>query len=328
METLKNYLDNMFLSIPKSPEVEKAKEELLQMMEDKYYELKSEGKSENEAIGIVITEFGNIEELKEGLGLSDIDSSFSEKNKKEDNRLVTVNEAMDYINSIKKYSINYAIAVMLCIYSPIILICASGLSEIKKFRMNDNSAGFIGIISLLCFIIIAVAIFIYTGSKMDKYEFLKKEVFYIEIGTERFLREQQESVKLILSIKNIIGVALCIISVMPLLFVGFFYENSDILNIFSISLLLFIVGVSMIFFIPSNMLQEGYQVLLQEGDYKKNKKGALTNVVSTVYWCIAVVIYLSWSFATKDWHFTWIVWPIAGVLYGAVEVILNQFERE
>ena len=31
------------------------------MMEDKYTELKNEGKSENEAVGTVIAEFGNLD---------------------------------------------------------------------------------------------------------------------------------------------------------------------------------------------------------------------------------------------------------------------------
>ena len=42
---------------------------MLRTMEDKYEELKMEGKSENEAIGIVISEFGNIDELIDELGL-------------------------------------------------------------------------------------------------------------------------------------------------------------------------------------------------------------------------------------------------------------------
>ena len=63
METIKNYLENMFSHLPNTPEVQKAKYELYQMMEDKYNELISEGKSDNEAIGIVISEFGNLDEL-------------------------------------------------------------------------------------------------------------------------------------------------------------------------------------------------------------------------------------------------------------------------
>jgi len=63
METIKNYLDSMFSSLPDTEEVRRAKEEILQMMEDKYNELKSSGSTENEAICIVIKEFGNLEEL-------------------------------------------------------------------------------------------------------------------------------------------------------------------------------------------------------------------------------------------------------------------------
>ena len=54
METIKNYLENMFSHLPNTPEVQKAKYELYQMMEDKYNELISEGKSDNEAIGIAL----------------------------------------------------------------------------------------------------------------------------------------------------------------------------------------------------------------------------------------------------------------------------------
>lgn len=69
METIRNYLETMFSNLPNTPEVLRAKKELWQMMEDKYNHLKSEGKSENEAIGIVIAEFGNLDEIAEDLGI-------------------------------------------------------------------------------------------------------------------------------------------------------------------------------------------------------------------------------------------------------------------
>ena len=70
METIRNYLENMFRGLPDTPEVRRAKEELWQMMEDKYTELKDEGISENEAVGTVITEFGNLDEISETLGIA------------------------------------------------------------------------------------------------------------------------------------------------------------------------------------------------------------------------------------------------------------------
>ena len=65
METIRNYLESMFADLPNTAAVLKAKQELYSMMEDKYTELREEGKAENEAIGIVISEFGNLDELAE-----------------------------------------------------------------------------------------------------------------------------------------------------------------------------------------------------------------------------------------------------------------------
>ena len=39
MDTIKTYLENMFAGLPGTPDVMKAKNELFQMMEDKYNEL-------------------------------------------------------------------------------------------------------------------------------------------------------------------------------------------------------------------------------------------------------------------------------------------------
>ena len=69
METIRNYLNTMFAGLPDTPEVRKAFEELSAMMEDKYSELIEEGRSENEAVGTVISEFGNLEELAQTLGI-------------------------------------------------------------------------------------------------------------------------------------------------------------------------------------------------------------------------------------------------------------------
>ena len=45
MEAIKNYLDSMFANLPNTAEVRRAKDELWQMMEDKYGELMAEGKT-------------------------------------------------------------------------------------------------------------------------------------------------------------------------------------------------------------------------------------------------------------------------------------------
>ena len=69
MNTIKNYLESMFAQLPNTPEVWKAKDELWQMMEDRYTDLIADGKTENEAVGAVIAEFGDLDELAETLGI-------------------------------------------------------------------------------------------------------------------------------------------------------------------------------------------------------------------------------------------------------------------
>lgn len=85
MDAINDYLDNIFSSLPDTPEVRKARVELLQMMEDKYTELVSEGMSTNEAVGMVISEFGNMSELSDILGLdntmfNNINNIYEQKN--------------------------------------------------------------------------------------------------------------------------------------------------------------------------------------------------------------------------------------------------------
>lgn len=84
METIRNYLKAMFAGLPDTPEVRKAYEELAAMMEDKYTELIDEGKSENEAVGTVISEFGNRDELAQSLGIEEYMSSKASSEQSQD----------------------------------------------------------------------------------------------------------------------------------------------------------------------------------------------------------------------------------------------------
>lgn len=319
METIRNYLDSMFSSLPDTMEVRKAKDELYQMMEDKYFELKSEGKSENEAIGIVITEFGNLDEIKEELGIYYKEEASADAEEK----YVSMNQAREYINMVKKYSNFIAIATMLCIFSPINLIFLGGLTEISSF--SENVAGFAGLMILFAFIIVAVILFIYSGRQMEEYEYLKKEVFRLDNSTEVYIREERKKNRSNFSIKIIVGVVLCIFSVVPLLCSAFFFN--DFACICSVCILLIFVGIGVFFFITAGMVEDSYKILLQEGDYKKSNKSKGMETIATVYWCIVTAIYLGWSFWTMQWSITWIIWPVAGVLYGAIAAIYGAVRK-
>ena len=113
METIRNYLETMFLKLPNTPEVYKAKNELWQMMEDKYTELKEEGKSENEAVGIVISEFGNLDELANDLGIS----QFVESQPMPQGKTLSLDQAKSYLADAGKSAYRTSLGVMLCVLS-------------------------------------------------------------------------------------------------------------------------------------------------------------------------------------------------------------------
>ncbi|MFV0425196.1 MAG: permease prefix domain 1-containing protein [Bacilli bacterium] len=67
IDLIKNYLDNIFSNLPETKEVLDAKQDLFLNMEEKFIELKNEGKSDSDAFAIVISEFGNVEEILEDI---------------------------------------------------------------------------------------------------------------------------------------------------------------------------------------------------------------------------------------------------------------------
>ena len=84
-------------------------------------------------------------------------------------------------------------------------------------------------------------------------------------------------------------------------------------------LILCAAGVKLI--VLTCIRQGGFDRLLEEGDYTRLNKKA--GKYDGVYWAIATAVYLIWSFTTMRWEYTWIVWPVAGVLFAAYREVMK-----
>ena len=335
MEILKNYIENMFMNLPKTEEVLRAKQELLNMMEDKYNELKSEGKTENEAVGTVISEFGNLEELAEELGIagwvntSSTFSGFEKKNnttaKKTSNVCrISYEQCRDYVSLMKKSANKIALGVALCICSPILLIVMGGMHE-SGFPVSEGAAAAVGLTVLLCMVAAAVVMFITEGMKMSATEHYKKEILELEESTQNCLREERKNRMSVITTKIAVGVAMCILAVVPVVVMGGFYEENEALVCGAVGLLLFVVAAAVVLFIQAGMEDGAYKVLLQEEDYtvQRKKADSLVDKISAVYWPLVAGIYFLWSFISWNWAFTWIIWPVAGILFAVIAGICS-----
>ena len=160
--------------------------------------------------------------------------------------------------------------------------------------------------------------------QLEKYEYLEKEVFSLQYGVEGIVRKKKEEFESTHRICVAVGVTLCIISAIPLLIAAF--QASELILVYCVDLLLIIVSAAVYLFVWSGMISGSYQKLLQEGDYTEEKKEREKKIspVAGIYWCIITAIYLWFSLSTMDWERTWIIWPVAGVLFGAICGIINM----
>ncbi len=354
METIKVYLDNMFLSIPDSEQVRRVKSELYDMMEDKYRELRNEGKPENEAVGIVISEFGNLEELKEELGLNrqEEDQTYFDakeekreekeqknpekqeegskgngknKNKKKGakkkfrdqdikEREVSFDEVEDYLQAMAAASNGIGIGVMLCVWSP---------AAIVAFAEQESWGVALGLALLFILVAAGVGLFILAGSKLEMFQYLKKEILRIDPGIEQFIREEQEAFHQSFVLQIAAGVILCVISPVQVV-VCSVLELSDTLILCSVGMLLILVGAGSFLLVRAGMRQDAYHVLLQEESYLKEKKTGFLKIFDSVYWLLVSIIYLNWSFSSGSWGVSWMIWLIAGVAYRPLVNMLKE----
>ena len=69
MDIIMSYIDSMFAGVPVTDETKRLRDDITANMSDKFDELIKEGRSVNEAIGTVISEFGNIDEVLSEMGV-------------------------------------------------------------------------------------------------------------------------------------------------------------------------------------------------------------------------------------------------------------------
>lgn len=225
---------------------------------------------------------------------------------------VSMEEANQYLDMKSKGSRIVANATSLCILSPVPLIVLGTMTE------DHILIGF-SLVLLLVLVAIAVYLFVNYGLRESHMQHLEKEIFETEYGVSGMVRERRDKYEPTFTRNIAIGVVLCILSVIPTIMAGVM-EVEDYMSGISVGLLLIIVSIGVNILIRAGMIKSSYDTLLQEGEYTIEEKHLKkkTDAFSGAYWCLMVAIYLGWSFWTNNWKFTWIIWPVAGVLYAAV----------
>ena len=238
-------------------------------------------------------------------------------------RYVSMEEANSYLDLTQNIAHKMALGVAMCIMSPAIIITLSNLYLLDQFSFSENQSQAIALTLFFITIASAVVVFISIGMKFKDFEYLKTEPIETEYGVSGMVKSKMKAYKETYSKYNIIGVTLCILSVLPVILSSF--ADKDLTDGIGVIGTLFMVAVGVFMLVTVGTIWSSFNVLLQEGEYsvEGKAKSKVVGSIAGIYWLLTTALYLFISFYYGAWDKSWMIWPVAGVLFGAVAAIAN-----
>lgn len=123
-----------------------------------------------------------------------------------------------------------------------------------------------------------------------------------------------------------IAVALWIMSAIPIIAIGVASTRpgANDYSSLGVGLALLIVALGLRIFLPANWAAATRFTLANQGGThdavakKTAQRNPMTSALAPFYWTTCLVIFLAWSLLTDAWARSWIIWPLAAVLFAAI----------
>lgn len=343
MNVINAYLDTMFTPYPQTPRMLEAKAELEAMMEDAYQGLLAKGVSHNEAVGKVITDFGNLDELAPVLGIeSEIAppsapepaAGFSTVNAPAapQHPPVTLKEAQGFADAQFRTRFRLSISVALFVIAAIPLIVLPSAAQAGLLPVSESAAAMIGL--LLLFVLVAAGVVSIIGlsreftpfSRLREGKFSRNPI--VTSWAEDLAQQHERSRITALQISVICWV----LSPAPVLLFSLI-PNDNLLqgfwSVVGVAGTLIMVAIGLLILLPTTWANTVHETLTRgkgtSGNADEDER-SLVGVIAAFYWPLTTVVYLAWSFIGDAWGQSWLIWPIAGVLFGALAGGINAIE--
>lgn len=244
-----------------------------------------------------------------------------------DIRKVSMEEANEYLDTVKELAPKLALGVLLCVVSPILLIVLAGISDCGL--MSENVAAAIGLGALFVCIAVAVFLFVGYGIKTEKYEYLTKEDFETAYGVDGMVKDRKAKTEEPYNKLIVAAVLLCVVCPVPLVIVAVIGASSMMI-ISMVGLLLAMVAMATYIFVLIGSITDSYKILLKEKEYSKEHKKSdkLVGAVAGTYWLVVTAIFLYMGFVYDNWKSNWVIWPIAGLIFAAIMTMLNAIVKK
>lgn len=244
-------------------------------------------------------------------------------------RHVSMEQASAYMDIRAKSAPKLALSTLLCVLGPMVLLFFIALSE-TGIGLAENTAAGIGLSFLIILVALGTIGFIRAGSDASGYEFLEKEPFETEYGVSGAVKKRKEEYKEQYTKTNTVCTTMCILSVVPL-FLSICFEAPDFVFIFDVCFILLMVALASYGFVYASTVMGSFNKLLEEGDFtrREKSKSPLLASFSTIYWLSITAVFLFFQLAIPGtWENAWVIWPIAGVLFGVFRIIVASIIRK
>ncbi len=248
-------------------------------------------------------------------------------------RRVTREEASRFLQQQKTATPKVALGVALCVWSPIVLIGLPALLWICNVRFSDTAVGGAGLCVLLVMVAVGVALFLTSAAKHKEFDYLEREPIMLDTDAAA-LAKQQEAVQAETCARlTTVGVVLCILSAVPIFAVMCELQVLDGHYALAVCALLLLVGIACLLLVRAGSMRGAVDKLLEQGDYtRENKaKSRLVGAVSAAYWLVVTAVFLFYTFGPNgngQPQYSWFIWAVAGVLYGALMAALSIYRKK
>lgn len=248
-------------------------------------------------------------------------------------RHVTQEEARRYLQLQTAAIPKTTLGVALCVWSPIALIGLPVLRSTLNWGFPEEICSGIGLCVLLVMVAAGVALLLTASGKLREFEYLEREPIETDNGAREQALSMQREVLPICAKRNTIGVVLCILSVLPLLALMCVPGVPDGYYSLAVCALLLLVGIACLLLVRTGSMRGAVDKLLEQGDYtRENKaKSRFVGAVSAAYWLVVTAVFLFYTFAPNgngQPQYSWFIWAVAGVLYGALMAALSVYRKK
>ncbi|MCL2883270.1 MAG: hypothetical protein FWF30_02220, partial [Coriobacteriia bacterium] len=231
-------------------------------------------------------------------------------------------EALAYIDNRRKAGRNIALGVGL------ILLGVAGLVLLDGTILQNGSLNTAGLIVFFIALIAAVPIFIVSGLRMNNNADYKANGVRLDASCADQVAQQYARFMQRFTILVALGVVLILVGVaLVAILSGLLTQITSSgfalsrLTTLPVALLLVLIACAAFLFVLMGATKSAYNHLLNRDDFRQQanpKSERIVGTIASVYWPLTVVIYLLWSFIFNAWSISWLVWPIAGIAFGAI----------